>query len=163
VFFHESSSSKPLQMTIGTFRIFFENSRWYLQVKLHHRNQRRRWQIMGKISDCWHLKWISKEKFIYMLTLLPKGVKKSVKTFLIEDFFHLPPVSTTPVMHLELLVPPLIFEKIRNGPNGILRGLGGNWFMKKPEVENIPLNYSRVLENKKNPSYEWKNWFQYTV
>ncbi len=26
-----------------------------------------------------------------MLTLLPKGVQKIVKTFLIEDFFHLPP------------------------------------------------------------------------
>jgi len=29
-----------------------------------------------------------------MLTLIPKGVKK--RTFLIDDFFHLPPMSTTP-------------------------------------------------------------------
>jgi hypothetical protein len=43
---------------------------------------------------------------------------------MIEDFFHLPPVSTTPVVHLELRIPPRIFEKIRNGPNDILRGLG---------------------------------------
>ncbi len=43
---------------------------------------------------------------------------------MIEDFLHLPPVSTTPVANLELRISPRIFEKIRNGPNGILRGLG---------------------------------------
>jgi hypothetical protein len=37
---------------------------------------------------------------------------------MIEDFFHLPLVSTTPVVHLELRISPRIFEKIRNGPNG---------------------------------------------
>ena len=37
---------------------------------------------------------------------------------------NLPPVSLTPVVNLELRVSPRIFEKIRNGPNGILRGLG---------------------------------------
>jgi hypothetical protein len=43
-----------------------------------------------------------------------------------EDFFHLPPVSTTPVVHLELRISLQIGEKILNGPNGIpvLRGLG---------------------------------------
>jgi hypothetical protein len=60
-----------------------------------------------------------------MLTLLLKGVKKC-KHFLIEDFFYLPLVSTTPVVHLKLQMSPRIFEKIRNGPNGILWGLGGN-------------------------------------
>ncbi len=34
-------------------------------------------------------------------------------------------MSTTPVMHLELRISPLIFKKIRNGPNGILRS--GAW------------------------------------
>jgi hypothetical protein len=43
---------------------------------------------------------------------------------MIEDFFHLPPVSTTPVVHLELRISLQIFEKIRNGPNDVLRGLG---------------------------------------
>jgi hypothetical protein len=52
-----------------------------------------------------------------MLTLLLKGVKIT-KFFLIEDFFHLPPVSTT-----------LMVEGTQ-GPGGI-------WFMKKPEVENL--------------------------
>jgi hypothetical protein len=43
---------------------------------------------------------------------------------MIEDFFHLPPVPMTPVVHLELRIPQ-IFEKIRNGPNGIL--YSGAW------------------------------------
>jgi hypothetical protein len=42
----------------------------------------------------------------------------------------LPPKSLTPVANLppvinfELRISPRIFEKIRNGPHGILRGLG---------------------------------------
>jgi hypothetical protein len=39
---------------------------------------------------------------------------------MIVDFLHLPPVSLTPVANLELR----IFEKNRNDPNGILRGMG---------------------------------------
>jgi hypothetical protein len=50
-------------------------------------------------------------------------------------WWQLPPVSLTPaanlplvslilVVNLELRISPRIFEKIRNGPNGILRGLG---------------------------------------
>jgi hypothetical protein len=37
---------------------------------------------------------------------------KIIQSFLIEDFFHLPPVSRTPVVHLELRISPQIFEKI---------------------------------------------------
>jgi hypothetical protein len=37
---------------------------------------------------------------------------------------NLPPVSLIPVVNLELRISPRIFEKIRNGPNGLLRGLG---------------------------------------
>jgi hypothetical protein len=36
---------------------------------------------------------------------------KIIKTLLIEDFFHLPPVSTALVVHLELRISPQIFEK----------------------------------------------------
>ncbi len=43
---------------------------------------------------------------------------------MIEDFLHLPPVSLTPVANIEFRISPQIFEKIRNDPNGILRGLG---------------------------------------
>ncbi len=43
----------------------------------------------------------------------------------------LPPVSTTPVVHLELRISPRIFENIRNGLNGIVRGLGGKLIDEK--------------------------------
>jgi hypothetical protein len=68
-----------------------------------------------------------------MLTLLPKGVQtKIVKTFLIEDFFHLPPASTTLEVHLELQISQQISKKNLNGPNGILRAcLEEKLFMKK--------------------------------
>ena len=36
---------------------------------------------------------------------------KIIKIFLIEDFFHLPPVSTTPMANIELRISPRIFEK----------------------------------------------------
>ncbi len=54
----------------------------------------------------------------------PKVTKQIIKIFLIEDFFHLPPVSLTPVAKLELRISPRIFEKIRNGLNGTLWGWG---------------------------------------
>ncbi len=50
-------------------------------------------------------------------------LNKIIKTFMIEDFFHLPPVSTTLVVHLELRISPRIFEKIRNGSICIFIGL----------------------------------------
>ncbi len=44
-------------------------------------------QIIWTIPDCLHLKVNSKEKICPI---------KTIKTFLIEDFVHLPPVSITP-------------------------------------------------------------------
>jgi hypothetical protein len=37
---------------------------------------------------------------------------RQISVFLIEDFFHLPPGSTTPAVHLELQIYPQIFEQI---------------------------------------------------
>jgi hypothetical protein len=79
-----------------------------------------------------------KEKInVYVNSTTQRCSKKTVKTFLIEDFFHWPPVSKTPVVHLELRISQQIFEKNRNGPTGILRGLGETDSQKKPEVENL--------------------------
>jgi hypothetical protein len=67
-----------------------------------------------------------------------RGPNKLIKTFQFEDFFHLPPVSTTattPMVHLEVRISPRIFEKIWNGCNGILRSLEETGSRKKPEVE----------------------------
>ncbi len=50
---------------------------------------------------------------------------------MIEDFFHLPPVSTTPVVHLELQISPRIFDEFETPKMVYIQGLGVNWFMKK--------------------------------
>jgi hypothetical protein len=49
---------------------------------------------------------------------------------------NLPPVSLTPVVHLDLGISPRIFEKIRNDPNVIFRGRG-LIHEKKPEAKNL--------------------------
>ncbi len=98
---------------IRTVSNFFENSRRYSQVKVHHRYQRHRRQIFPPIS---------------LVFLIPVANLPPV---------HLPPVSATPLVHLELRISPRIFEKIRKGPIGILRGLGETDWWKKTEVENL--------------------------
>jgi hypothetical protein len=47
------------------------------------------------------------------------------------------PVSLTPAINIHSRISPRIFEKIQNGPNGILGGLGDTDSRKKPEVENL--------------------------
>jgi hypothetical protein len=66
---------------------------------------------MGTILDCLHLKVNLKKKIIYMITLIPNGVQTKI-------------FSILPTFCLELRISPRIFEKIRNGPKGIIRGLG---------------------------------------
>ncbi len=48
----------------------------------------------------------------------------------------LPPMSLIPVANLELRISPRIFEKNRNGPNGILRALGetDSWKNQKQKI-----------------------------
>ncbi len=139
---------------------FFENSRRYSQVKVHHRCQRRRCQIatgindagdkfatgvidiggkiIGTISGCRHLKVNLKAKiYIYVSSTTQKWPNKIIKFFLIEDFFHLPPVSLTPVANLELRISPRICEKIWNGLDGILRGWGETDLWKEAEAKNL--------------------------
>jgi hypothetical protein len=62
---------------------------------------------------------------------------------MIEDFFHLPPVSTAPVVHIELRIYSRIFEKIRNGPHGILWAWGK---LIHKKVENL-VTLSLLLRN----------------
>ncbi len=62
---------------------------------------------------------------------------KKKKIFLLESFCHLPPATLTPVANLELRISPRIFEKIRNSPNVIIRGLGETDSRKKTEAKNL--------------------------
>jgi hypothetical protein len=80
---------------------------------------------MRTISGCRYLKVNLKAKiYIYVNSTTQRCPNKIIEIFLLEDFFHLPAVSLTPVVHLEPRISPRIFEKIRNGRNGILRCLG---------------------------------------
>ncbi len=47
-----------------------------------------------------------------------------VDTGVVDTGGNLPPVSLTPVVHLDLRISPRIFEKNLNDPNVIIRGLG---------------------------------------
>jgi hypothetical protein len=90
---------------------------------------------MATISGCRHLKVNLKAKiYIFVNSTTQRCPNKIIKIFLLEGFFHL---SLTPVANLELRISPRIFEKIRNGPNGIIRGLGKTGSRKKPEAKNL--------------------------
>jgi hypothetical protein len=100
---------------------------------------------MPTISGCRHLKVNLKAKiYIYVNSTTQRSPNKIIKIFLLEGVFHLPPVSLTPVASLELRISPQIFEKIRNGPNGIIRGLGETDSRKKTRSkksrDTVPLN-----------------------
>ncbi len=114
---------------------FLENLRRYLQVKVHGYRWCRwyRGQIMGTISG-----WTGWNKmYLYVNSTTQRCPNKIFKTFLIEDLFHLPPVSTTLVDHLELRISLQIFQKTLNGPIGILRGL--------EEMIHVYYIYRRIL------------------
>ncbi len=97
-----------------------------------------RWQIMGTISGCRHLKVNLKAKiYIYVSSTPQRWPNKIIKIFLIEDFFHLPPVSLTPVANLELWISPRIFKKIWKGLCGILWGWGETDLWKEPEAKKL--------------------------
>jgi hypothetical protein len=72
---------------------------------------------MATISGCRHLKVNLKAKiYIYVNSTTQRCPNKVIKIFLLEGFFHLPPVLLTPVANLELRISPRIFVKIRKRP-----------------------------------------------
>jgi hypothetical protein len=69
---------------------------------------------------------------VHETKLLTKNVKN-----VSQNFSLFSPVSLTPLTNIHSRLSPRIFEKIRNDPNGILRGPGDTDLRKKPEVENL--------------------------
>jgi hypothetical protein len=68
---------------------------------------------MGTISGSKHFIVNVKAKInIYINSSTQRCPNKIIKIFLTEDFFHLPPVSTTLVVQIELRISPRNFEKI---------------------------------------------------
>jgi hypothetical protein len=105
------------------------------QVKVHHRYQDTGGKFATSVNNTGSKQWeqyqaadnlvnLKAKIYIFVNSIIQRCPHNIIKIFLIEDFFHFRPVSTTPVVNLELRISPRIFEKIRNGPNGILRGMG---------------------------------------
>jgi hypothetical protein len=93
---------------------------------------------MATISGCRQLKVNLKANiYIYVNSTTQRCPNKIIKIFLLESFCHLPPVSLTPVANLKLRISSRIFEKIRNSPKFIIRGLGETDSRKKPEAKNL--------------------------
>jgi len=68
---------------------------------------------MGTKSGCRHLKVNLKAKYyIFVNSYTQSCPSKIIHIFFIEDFLYLPPVSMTPVVHIELRISLQIFEKI---------------------------------------------------
>ncbi len=72
----------------------------------------------------------------FLLQVFSWCPNKIIKTSLIEDFFHLPTVSTTPMVHLELRISPRILGKFETAR---LRytGAWGNLIHEKNVKSNI--------------------------
>ncbi len=66
--------------------------------------------------------------------LIPAAILTTVS---LTPVANLPMVSLLPVVHLDLRISSRIFEKIRNGLNGILWGWGETDSWKKPEAKNL--------------------------
>ncbi len=103
--------------------------RWHRWQKICHRCQQHKrnwWQNLPPVS---------------LMSLIP--VANFPPVSLIPTAI-LPPVSLTPVVHLDLRIAPWIFEKVRNDPNVIFRGLGeGDSWKKtwsKKSRDTVPLN-----------------------
>jgi hypothetical protein len=80
---------------------------------------------------------LKKKIYLYANSTTQRCPKETIKNFLIEDFFYLPPVSTTLLVHLELRISLRIFKIVHNGPNGLIRCLGETDPCRKREVENL--------------------------
>jgi hypothetical protein len=64
---------------------------------------------------------------LILFQLFATGVNNTGGKFaagVVDSGGNLLPVSLTPLVHLDLRISPRIFEKIRNDPNVIIRGLG---------------------------------------
>ncbi len=110
-FFHKSVSPKPLRIPLGSFRIFFENSRRYSQLKICHRRQWHRWQMQNIFDH---------KSFNYLLWTPLGSIVNLQKHFCLQVHFKvsaawycfhcLPPVSLTPVANL----PPVSLIPVAN-------------------------------------------------
>ncbi len=113
-FLHESVSPKHLSITVRPFQIF---------SKIH-----------GDISGSRCTTGVVNTGGNWKKFCLQVHFKVSAAWYCSH---YLPPVSLTPVVHLELRISPWIVEKNWNDPPVIFRGLGEGDSWKKPEEKNL--------------------------
>ncbi len=155
-FFSWISFPQAYEYTSTAFSIFFENSRRYSRLKVHHRCQRHWWQ-MEKIF---------KQKNFNNFVWAPLGSRVTIfKTFCLQVHFkvsaawycshYLPPVSTTPAANLPpaSLIPVAICHRRRWHRRQICRWYRwhrwqichrcqqhkGNWWHNLQPVSLIPV------------------------
>jgi hypothetical protein len=88
---------------------------------------------MGIISGCRYLKVnLKAKKYICVTSTIQRCPNKIIKIFLIEDFFHLPPV-----VNLDLRISPRIFKKIETVQMGY-SGAGGKLIDEKTRSKKSP-------------------------
>ncbi len=89
------------------------NCCWYQrqQRQICHRCCLHRWQTMEEIIKLLTTLNELEKKLSICNSTTQRCSKEIIKIFLIEDFFHLPQVSLTPVANLVLWISPRIFEK----------------------------------------------------
>ncbi len=104
--------------------------RWYRWQKICHRRRWNRRQICRRYR--WH-RW----QICHRCQQHKGNLWQNLPPVSLIPVANLLPVSLTPVVHLDLRISPRIFEKIRNDPIVIIRGLeeGDSW--KKPEAKNL--------------------------
>ncbi len=87
-------------------------------------------QVHFKVSAAWYCPHYLPQVSTTLAKLVAKFVTGVIDTggnlpqVSLSPVVNLPPVSLIPVVHLDLQISPRIFEKIWNGPNGILWGWG---------------------------------------
>jgi hypothetical protein len=87
-------------------------------------------------AGCRYLKVNLKAKmYICVTSTIQRCPNKIIKIFLTEDFFHLPPVSTTPVVNLGLRISPLQQNSKRSKWDTL--GLGGKLIDEKNQKQKI--------------------------
>jgi hypothetical protein len=136
------------EYTISAVKNIFENSRRYLQLKVHHRCHWHRWQCnkfsIIKISIfLFGHHWVVELTYGINVFLQVHFTVSAVwycshyLLILLTLVANLPPVPLKPVVHINLPISLWILEKYRNDPNVIFSGVGEDDSWKKPEAKNL--------------------------
>jgi hypothetical protein len=138
-FFLESVSPNPLIIPLGPFRIF-SKIRGYIRSSRFASGVNDTGGNLPPVSSIpvaichwrrWHRRQICRRYRWHRWQISHRYQQRKRKWWK-----NLPPVSLIPVANLPR-VSPRIFEKIRNGLNGILWGWGETDSWKKPEAKNL--------------------------